>query len=358
MLEIEREGFSWFNHLFGFKESILDVYKNLVVEETPDKNIITSKLNNKSFNAGKFELRTASSFNLTPRGNGRFHLIKGNGMDSKHLEYVDVLTAQNHDEFEGATFAVASNFNCLELPSINNSPSEGVTNYWGDSTQGPLASITCASALVYRNYFFKHNDCVGQLKKEINLLSKTPLHTKSGKAMIDEQTSNYLKNQNFDWENTDNYYIGVHRNCQVTIARGKNDMYRNFIEVQKPKIVHQVFASTLAFDSYSIRNDFTLSIARNLLYAEYKAIILASWENSLLYPGHSGSNKVFLTLLGGGVFHNPFDIICEAITRNQDIIEKSGLDVYLVCFDKNTSHTIEPYVQNLIKCTNGSIINA
>ncbi len=51
---------------------------------------------------------------------------------------------------------MASNFNCLEFISSSDRASRGITKYVSDHTQGPAASISCAPATLYRNYFVQH----------------------------------------------------------------------------------------------------------------------------------------------------------------------------------------------------------
>lgn len=57
---------------------------------------------------------------------------------------------------KGATFQVASNFNCLEFMSSKGSAKQGITKYVYDMTQGPAASISAAPGTLYRNYFVRH----------------------------------------------------------------------------------------------------------------------------------------------------------------------------------------------------------
>ena len=74
-----------------------------------------------------------------------------------------------------------SNFNTLEFISSNDSAKAGITKYVSDWTQGPAASISCAPATLYRNYFVPQIDketgapLKGQLKQQLNLLEDVPL---------------------------------------------------------------------------------------------------------------------------------------------------------------------------------------
>ena len=105
----------WFQHHFGFEESVENVYRYIKIEKHPDHIEVISEANQKQYSAGLFNIRTPSHYkHLQPRGNGHFHVIHGNG--GRSIE--DVLKQANDPEYDGATFQVASNFNCLEFPSM------------------------------------------------------------------------------------------------------------------------------------------------------------------------------------------------------------------------------------------------
>jgi O-acetyl-ADP-ribose deacetylase (regulator of RNase III) len=102
----------------------------------------------------------------------------------------------------------------------------------------------------------------------------------------------------------------------------------------------------------------SLNIAKHLLSAEYQATVLAGWEMSRKYPGRAGSSRLVLTALGGGVFGNPRPLIIEAVKSSLDIIRKSGLDVYFVCYDsRNFQESIAAGLQSLVDETGGRVIS-
>lgn len=348
---------SWFETLFGFSESPENVSNFIECEQKEDGAILYSKKNKKRFSAGKFALYSVSSFqHLVPRNGGHLHIIHGNGMKSSKIYLVDVMCAQNHPDFNGATFQVASNFNCLEFLGSKQTAAKGVNSYIQNHAQGPACAVAAGPAVTYRNYFVQHDDgTTGQLKKEIELLHKTPLKIEHGYVKINNSECERLKTSKFDWSNLDSYQIGVHQNCQITMNRSKNGV---IINPDSEQVVHQIFCAAFSFPRSVVANDFTYEIDSNILKAEYRATILAAWNNSILYPGKSGSNKCVLTLLGGGVFHNPINIICDAINECKDVIELSGLDVYVVCFDNNAFKNVYPNLKNTIESTGGNVINA
>lgn len=346
----------WFEHHVGFKESVEDVYKNIVVNEKDDLVEIESKINGRKITCGKFSIRSIDSFNLEPRNGGKLNIIYGKGSQSKRIEIVDVLQMQNLPEFNGATFLAASNFNCLEFPSHLSNASKGISDYPQDGTQGPAVAAAFGSIL-YRNYFIPKGKTQENVNDEINLLDNTPILVDHGKACISSQEE-FQRIENFDFSNEKIYKIGIHENVEVTANRDIHLMYR---DSEPGQFVHQVFASSFSISGYCKKHEKVLGILPHLLRAEYKLTILAAWENSLKYPGRIGSNKLVLTTLGTGAFHNPPDIVANSIKECGDLIKESGLDVYVVCFTDNKREgfpAIYPHLKNLIEETKGEVIYA
>lgn len=386
---MESESFApkdWFNVIFGFRETEESVSKNFEVVEKKDYVELKSKENGRTFNAGNFQIRTSEreTYHLSEsRGGGKLHIIHGHGKGTKNFKLIDVLSIQSIPEWDGATFLAASNFNCLEFVSCHQDARIGVTCYYADPTQGPYAAIACGPAAVYRNYFYKHDGVVGQISSEINLLNETPIPVEHGYAKIPNAESlqkppekrpnrfvSFFKNlfvkktenddqkpteNTFDWSDPKIWKVGVHRNCEVTMTRGPD---RTFCVSPAGLISHHVYAAAFNFVSDVVKNELTIGISRELLKAEYRATVLAAWENSILFPDRRGSKKLNLTLLGGGVFANPYEIICEAILANVELIKESGLDVYITCFDDRTFDKIFEKIGPAVDETNGKIFDA
>ena len=348
----------FFKETFGFDESEDDVYKYITVEETEDGTIMKDKANNKTWNSGIFK---TVGINDIPkheaRGGGKLHIIKGNGSRSTKYWLVDVLPAQSHPENDGATYQAASNFNALEFTSPNQTARDGISSYPYDRTQGPYCALACTPSILYRNYFVQvpGSKRPGQLTKEIELLENTPIHVTHGYAEITDTKS--LRNENFDFSDLTKYKVASHSNCEVTLTSGASGLEVFEPEDGKKHIAHHVYAAAFNF-SYSVeKNAYTLKIAESLLEAQYRATILCAWDNSVKYPGREGSNKLYLTLLGGGVFGNPKSLICKQIEKCQDLIVESGLDVYVVCFNNYTFQEVYPLLGDVMKETGGSVID-
>lgn len=388
----------WFHHYMGFRESYESVMNNLLIEDFPDHSELFSKVNNKRYNCGKFLLRDVPSFNYLfseqqQQGNGHLHIFRGNGKSSTRYDLIDVLQHQNVDDFEGATFLACSNFNCLEFPHANCFAKFGISKYSTDMTQGPILQTATIASTIYRNYFVKHkklppvtteieyseavsnyfvdinsdsnvysksdpNTYTGQVDLELNLLERTPIPVRHGKAILDRENKAITESkyfQDFDFTNENAYLIGLHQNCQVTTNRVVDWTYEDTSD--KNKIVHQVFASTLSMGGYATKNKQNTEIMKIILRVMYKLTILAAWENSIKYPNHPGSKKCVLSLLGSGSFSNPVEDVGEAIKANKELIQKSGLDVYVVCFGDSFYKKISVVLNDVVEETGGIVFD-
>lgn len=82
-----------------------------------------------------------------------------------------------------------------------------------------------------------------------------------------------------------------------------------------------------------------LQIAEQLLTHQYRATILAAILQHALCPdrqAYPGSQRLYLTLLGGGVFSNPPEVIAAALMANRALMLASGLDIRVVVFAQAT----------------------
>ena len=234
----------------------------------------------------------------------------------------------NHPDFNGATFQVASNFNCLEFGNYKQSASDGISGYASDCTQGPPCAAAAAGALLYRNYFLPHDGIIGQVDGDLNLLNKTPIRVVHGKAFLTEP-DDFERIKGFDFSDENLYQVGVHENVEVTMTRDGMGWYKDSAPGTR---VHQVFCSTLDIGGTARNGNESLGIVDHILKSVFKTTILAAWDHSIRYPGLPGSNKCVLTPIGGGSFSNPPQSIIAAVKSCQQLIVDSGLEVYFACF--------------------------
>lgn len=80
-------------------------------------------------------------------------------------------------------------------------------------------------------------------------------------------------------------------------------------------------------------------LAKLVLEAAYEATICSA----ILSRDRNQSNRLFLTLLGGGAFGNNPDWIMGAIRRSLELYSNSGLDVAIVSYG-SSNHSVRRVV--------------
>jgi len=125
--------------------------------------------------------------------------------------------------------------------------------------------------------------------------------------------------------------IGIQWNTEVTISSTK-------------QLVSQAYCSALPVAYTNLPQELWSAFAKLVLEATYEATFCTAILNYI----KTGNNKLFLTLIGGGVFRNETQWITDAIVRSVKLFEHVDLDVAIVSYsDSNES------VQELIDSING-----
>jgi hypothetical protein len=286
--------------------------------------------------------------------NSQFNIVIGNGNWTEDVHLVDVGSLQANPDNKGATFQVASNFNCLEFVDHNDSASKGISKYIYDLTQGPAASISASPGTVYRNYFIPHNQdggkYTGQLKQQINLLDKFPYLTiRNGYIIFSDEEVAYLKSMNLNYEDFSDIQVGIQKKVQVTSGLkrgGKITLCKS-----EEQIINQVFTAALnlgGLNSKYSKIPEIQKLAKFLLKGAYMATIFSAIENANNQPASfKGRNKLYLTLIGGGVFGNEHSWIAEALYSCIDLIKQSGLQIYLIIY---ASYTCDEESLQILQC--------
>jgi len=314
----------WFERLTGFREEDPEkVRENLTVEgET-----MTSTKNGQTFRHGRLE--TPSLKELRERAT-----VAQSSPTRLRLREVVANVQDLHVEQEnaGALFQVASQFNLLEMSSPSAIPEDGVDIYEEDLTQGPACAVMAGAGTIYRNYFAPVNgrigqtvdnqiDCLADLYEPLGNSDRTRWTMKNGYVMatatglrqISEQLSS-LEPEELD-ELRRKLRIGIQWDTQLT-------MYPDLHSVT------QAYCSALPVSYNDQPTEAWSLFAQLILQATYEATFCAAVINS----ERTGNNRLFLTLVGGGVFGNDIYWICDAIYRACQLFSKSGLDVAVVSY--------------------------
>ena len=325
----------WFENLMGFKEQNPNqVRKNIEVVG----NKLISKVNHQSYIFGKLTTPTLNEFRVASS------YIQDNNEKLKVSEVVgNVQTLHSLIENNGAFFQAASQFNLLEMVSPNVTPEEGVGRYEYDGTQGPACAISCGAGTIYRNYFANVNgktgqtfdnqiDCLKDLGEEFENKKYDWWKMSNGYALASSDGLKHIKSIIID-SSPDEYErlkgllrIGIQSDTQVTINNSSN-------------FVTQAYCSALPVAYTNIDSHHWESFAKLVLEASYEATLYAALENY----GRTKNNRVYLTLLGGGVFGNKIEWILKSIEKALVNFNKTSLDVMIVSYGGSN-----PYVKKFV----------
>jgi len=364
---------TWFYNLFGFEEGNYNLTQsnfNIIFQVIPSGKklfILKSKINNREFPIGNFEspsldeLRKEVLLNYIPSDKSLVENIIVN----------DILEIHGLSENKGAIFQVASQFNCLEFITPDEKPENGITKYQWDNTQGPACSLACAAATVYRNYFtqinykIKNNHItenklqIGQTNKiQINnledilrILGKDYITVRNGYTFSSEDKLILLNNKlskdyNLRENIIKNLRIGIHYNIGVTFDKFNRKLYpqnASFKEHKNGHLISQAFCSGISVAYSGLSQNLWEPFSILILQASYEATLWAAVLNSKT----GGSNKVFLTFIGGGAYGNDIKWILDAMAYAIVNTSDYGLDIK-ICHYANINNKYKDYLQDKI----------
>ena len=300
--------FEWFDKIAGFSEKKW----NYQLDTLPP--IITN-------NMGQFETKSIKELKLRIKGLKKTEPKKlkvifriNKNKDNENL--FDTSALQFYSQ-NGTLFQVASNFNCHELGSPQRSVFSGkyITQLMVDCTQGPSAAGGAVFGAFLR--VAQHR------QEEINLLDETLLTHFNGKLYNNDRISE-LK--------PDLIKIGLHTNVMANFCRSDFHFEYN----PNGPIIDQVFTSTCIFEN---KHDRYYDLAEILLEKAYEGTYLAAIARQ--------SPKIVLTLIGGGTFYNPMNIIVDKIIKTHNLYSQflpEDCEIILPVYEPNRTD-----IENLFK---------
>jgi hypothetical protein len=307
----------WFETLFGFKETTWDATR---AGFAVDDETLASRWNGRSFRIGRFGTPTLGELRAGPAATGV--------LQARHEWIDDALALHALPENEGATFQVASQFNCLEFVDESVVPEDGVTGYENDPTQGPACSLAAAPATVYRNYFAPVGEASGQTRERqldnlagvLGVLGPDLVRVTNGYTLAGAddlaRLGAALATQNRE-ALMDRLAIGYQSGVEVTFGS-------RFIPPPRVQLVSQAFCSAVSCSYAEAPLDAWEPLATLVLDAAYEATLRAAACDA---AEGRGSGKVWLTFLGGGAFGNRRAWIAQAIARALRQCAHLALDV-------------------------------
>lgn len=329
----------WFEDLFGFAEqSPEQVQENFSLKGTR----LTSLANKTSFDCGTLDIPTLGDL----RSNTAEVTSPSNDRTTLTQIVEDVQRLHTAAENQNAMFQVASQFNLLEMAAPDAVPEDGVGIYEHDYTQGPACAIAAGAGTVFRNYLVplanqigqstnQQIDCLADLGKSIGNENEQLWQMQNGYAFASRSGLSIIadKLSRLDTKSIDSLRaklrVGIMWNTEVTAARnhGVSD-HSSDMNLQPARLVSQVYCSAVPVAYSPAPASAWEPFARLILEATYEATLHAA----LLNKSRNGSNLLFLTMIGGGVFGNRPEWIVDAIRRALKLHDQSGLDVRIVSY--------------------------
>ncbi|HWU87469.1 MAG TPA: hypothetical protein VN253_09345 [Kofleriaceae bacterium] len=213
----------------------------------------------------------------------------------------------------GSLFQVASQFNCLESPGAFVTE---VASYVHDPTQGPRASISAFPGTLVRHYaapgpggarFVQETD-----GRQLDLLADV------ADPAVAAVRNGYLRSSDvadpaaFARALEDRFEavrIGVHDGLEVVLGHD----WAGAVDGAPHRTIAHVLTSTMAAGMYG-----DLDEADRAFRTICAQLQRAAYLGTLLAAAALGKDRVGLTLIGGGVFANPIELIWDAILWASD----------------------------------------
>jgi len=216
---------------------------------------------------------------------------------------------------DSAMVQIASNFNCLEVGGRSDFPDSGnlVQNYPLDATQGPAASFGVPAACLFRTHYAFHDLATdpsswGQTKeRQIELLSSVRNffgRCVNGKVTLTGKETALLSEQ-MD-ETVGAIRVGIHADAQVVFGRANHHGHLSLVPEPRP-LIDQVLSASVNWRSLGVQP------GQEQLERLTRAALRASYDGAYLAAILRKRRLLLLTLVGGGVFGNPREMILEEL---------------------------------------------
>ena len=326
---------TWFETLTGFPEEFpQQVRENITV----DGQTLTSHRNGRVFVYGQLETPTLAELRERVRASGH-----KSGKISVSEVVANVQHLHTNVAHAESLFQVASQFNLLEMMAPNVTPEHGVGIYEHDRTQGPACAIAAGAGTIYRNYFAVVNgqtgqsannqiDCLADIGAALGNTNSRLWEMRNGYALASQrglvEIAQRLQSASESELDTLRQLlrIGIQWNTQVTLDDSTHT-------------VSQAYCSALPVAYSQQPSHLWAAFAQLILEAAYEATICAAILNARRY----GSNRLFLTLLGGGAFGNETAWIIGGMQRAFTLYKDVELDVAIVSYGAPN-----PYIKQLL----------
>ncbi len=256
------------------------------------------------------------------------------GTNSESVLRVGEVVAEVHDLFRDVTnanslFQCVTAANLLSIPYPEVTPSDGISAYECDTTQGAACAVACGAATLYRNYYAMDGmpqdevnqiDCLSQFSESFNGNDEPLWEMCNGYALPTleglQRSQSILANaEESELERIrGRICIGLQTNAQVTLDNSEHLVTLALCP-----------ALPVAFAPYGGQP--WDALARTVLEAVYEATLSAA----LINRERTGCDKVFLTLVGAGALGNDMNWIADAMRAALIKFKSAPLSVFIIC---------------------------
>jgi len=287
----------WFEDLMGFAERSPEHVRANIEHQGE---FLVSKVNGRRVRCGRLETPSLAELRAAapPSGAGRPEVREVVG---------DVGALHRDPDNAGALFQAASQFNLLEMAGPSITPEQGVGIYEHDHTQGPACATACGGGTILRNYFAAVGAHLGQTKsQQIDCLAD--LGQVLGQPGLWEMRNGYALASSAGLQRID-ARISAASSADLDALRGhlRIGVQHDVEVIGSQHCVTQVYGSALPVAYGRPPAHQWESFARLVLEASYEATLLVARIRRI--------DRVYLTLLGGGVFGNAEAWIVDSVLR-------------------------------------------
>jgi hypothetical protein len=325
----------WFERLTGFREKSPErVRRNLQL----DGEYLISTVNGRKIRCGRLEIPTLEDqrkeISIPSDGDVQISISEVVG---------DVAEMHKDPANANSVFQAASQLNLLEMVDQYVTPEKGVGIYENDHTQGPACAIACGGGTIFRNYFVELEgqigqtennqvDCLDEVGKILGNENNRLWKMQNGYALAKPDGLAKIRKQLDQLDSAGlellqgRLKVGIQWNAEVT---GSKDLHT----------VSQVYCAALPIGYSGIQAVHWEPFARLVLEATYEATFYAALKNYQI----TGNPRLYLTLVGGGVFENEMQWILDAIEKAVLKFNSIPLKVSIVSFKRS-----KPEVANFV----------
>jgi hypothetical protein len=234
---------------------------------------------------------------------------------------------------EATMFQVASQFYCLEAPGPE---VVRVRDYLHDPTQGPRAAISCFPGTLLRHYaapgdggrFVQTNE--GRQIELLAAVCEPGVARVRGGYLLDRNIAEPIVFAELLERRFDEIMVGIHEELEVVFGYAWDGRVAPGVRVS------QAFTSTLAAGGYSDGR-----LARTDFFRICERLQRAAQLGTILGAAATGARRVVMTLIGGGVFGNPTEVIWEAIAWAADEAARLGAALDVVVNGRNLGQQVD-----------------